>query len=39
MSDLVYCPIGLNAMNKHLAGSRPLSCVECKKKGKGVEDG
>lgn len=29
-SDLTYCSNGLNAMNKHLAGSRPLSCVECK---------
>ena len=26
-----YCPNGLNSMNKHWAGSRPLSCVECEK--------
>ena len=27
-SNLTYCPFGLR-MTKHLAGSRPLSCVEC----------
>jgi hypothetical protein len=30
-TNLTYCPIGFNSMNKHLAESRPLSCVECEK--------
>ena len=30
---MTYCPNGLNQMNKHWAGSRPLSCVECERAG------
>ncbi len=26
---LTYCSVGLKTMNKHLAGSRLISCIEC----------